>query len=87
MRPWLALGSTGKKSLNQEISGSGMPLAAHNMVAVLVRSTTFSWGPMSILGKPNGSRSSGRMQTHNESHHNLLTEFKIQIKQSKMLVT
>lgn len=61
IRPWLALGSTGRKSLNQEISGSGMPLAAHSMVAVLVRSTTFSWGPMSILGKPNGSRSSGRM--------------------------
>lgn len=69
MRPWLALGSTGRKSLNQEISGSGMPLAAHSMVAVLVRSTTFSWGPMSILGKPNGSRSSGRMQK--ESIQNL----------------
>lgn len=58
MRPWLLLGSTGRKSLNQEISGSGMPLAAHSIVAVLVRSTTFSWGPMSMLGKPNGSRSS-----------------------------
>lgn len=63
MRPWLALGSTGRKSLNQEISGSGMPLAAHSMVAVLVRSTTFSWGPMSMLGKPNGNRSSETVQT------------------------
>lgn len=58
MRPWLLLGSTGRKSLNQVISGSGIPLAAHSMVAVLVRSTTFSWGPMSMLGKPNGRRSS-----------------------------
>ncbi|TNN78144.1 hypothetical protein EYF80_011649 [Liparis tanakae] len=57
----------GRKSLNQEISGSGMPLAAHSMVAVLVLSTTFSWGPMSILGKPNGNRSSGRMNRKKES--------------------
>lgn len=63
MRPWLVLGSIGRKSLNQEISGSGMPLAAHSMVAVFVRSTTFSWGPMSILGKPNGNRSSGKTET------------------------
>lgn len=75
MRPWLLKGSTGRKSLNQEISGSGMPLAAHSMVAVRVRSTTFSWGPMSILGKPNGNRSSGRMKRrkeyiqHKESKH------------------
>lgn len=42
MRPLLLLMSTGSMSLNQEISGSGFPLAAHNMVAVLVFSTTFS---------------------------------------------
>lgn len=58
MRPLLALGSTGKKSLNQVISGSGLPLAAQSIVAVRVRSTTFSWGPMSMLGKPGGSWSS-----------------------------
>lgn len=71
MRPWLAPGSTGRKSLNQEISGSGMPLAAHSMVAVLDRSTTFSWGPMSMLGKPNGSRSSvtrGRDHQRHKQH-------------------
>ena len=45
MRPLLALGSTGRKSLNQVISGSGLPLAAQSIVAVRVRSTTFSWGP------------------------------------------
>lgn len=86
MRPWLMVGSTGRKSLNQEISGSGMPLAAHSMVAVLVRSTTFSWGPMSILGKPNGNRSSGRMQTKKERIQNLqlISAFKIHIKLSKM---
>ena len=59
MRPLLALGSTGRKSLNQVISGSGLPLAAQSIVAVRVRSTTFSWGPMSMLGKPGGSWSSG----------------------------
>lgn len=48
----------GRKSLNQVISGSGLPLAAQSMVAVRVRSTTFSCGPMSMLGKPVGSRSS-----------------------------
>lgn len=58
MRPLLALGSTGRKSLNQVISGSGLPLAAQSIVAVRVRSTTFSWGPMSMLGKPEGSWSS-----------------------------
>lgn len=42
MRPLLAVGSTGRKSLNQVISGSGFPLAAQSMVAVRVRSTTFS---------------------------------------------
>lgn len=63
MRPLLALGSTGRKSLNQVISGSGFPLAAQSMVAVRVRSTTFSWGPMSMLGKPGGSWSSGGVQT------------------------
>lgn len=54
MRPLLLLMSTGSMSLNQEISGSGFPLAAHSMVAVLVFSTTFSWGPISIVGKPWG---------------------------------
>lgn len=57
--PLLALGSTGRKSLNQVISGSGFPLAAQSIVAVRVRSTTFSCGPMSMLGKPGGSWSSG----------------------------
>lgn len=57
--PLLALGSTGRKSLNQVISGSGFPLAAQSIVAVRVRSTTFSWGPMSMLGNPGGNWSSG----------------------------
>lgn len=48
----------GRKSLNQVISGSGLPLAAQSMVAVRVRSTTFSCGPMSMLGNPAGRRSS-----------------------------
>lgn len=42
MRPLLVAGSTGRKSLNQEISGSGFPPAAHSMVAVRAFSTTFS---------------------------------------------
>lgn len=54
MRPLLLLMSTGSISLYQVISGSGFPLAAHSMVAVLVFSTTFSWGPISIVGKPWG---------------------------------
>lgn len=58
IRPLLVLGSMGRKSLYQVISGSGLPLAAQSMVAVRVRSTTLSWGPMSMLGKPGGSRSS-----------------------------
>lgn len=81
IRPWLVVGSTGRKSLNQEISGSGMPLAAHSMVAVLVRSTTFSWGPMSILGKPNGSRSSEKMEAADilseKKKHNSLARVEI----------
>lgn len=60
IRPLLVLGSMGRKSLNQVISGSGLPLAAHSIVAVRVRSTTFSCGPMSMLGKPAGSWSSVR---------------------------
>lgn len=63
IRPLLALGSTGRKSLNQVISGSGFPLAAQSMVAVRVRSTTFNWGPMSMLGKPGGSWSSGSVKS------------------------
>lgn len=59
IRPLLALGSTGRKSLNQVISGSGFPLAAQSIVAVRVRSTTFSWGPISMFGKPGGNWSSG----------------------------
>lgn len=55
MRPLLLLMSTGSMSLYQDISGSGFPLAAHSMVAVRVRSTTFSWGPMSMEGKPWGT--------------------------------
>lgn len=58
MRPLLLVVLTGRKSLNQEISGSGLPLAAQSMVAVRVRSTTFNWGPMSMVGKPGGSWSS-----------------------------
>lgn len=58
MRPLLVAGSTGRKSLNQEISGSGFPPAAHNMVAVRAFSTTFSWGPMSMEGNPEGRCSS-----------------------------
>lgn len=57
IRPWVYV-SMGRKSLNQVISGSGVPLAAHSMVAVRERSTTFSWGPISIDGKPAGSWSS-----------------------------
>lgn len=67
MRPLLALGSMGRKSLYQVISGSGLPLAAQSMVAVRVRSTTLSWGPMSMLGKPGGSRSSVRRRGAGES--------------------
>lgn len=58
MRPLLLVVLTGRKSLNHEMSGSGLPLAAHSMVAVRVRSTTFSCGPMSMVGKPGGSWSS-----------------------------
>lgn len=59
IRPLLLVVLTGRKSLNQEMSGSGLPLAAQSMVAVRVRSTTFNWGPMSMVGKPGGSWSSG----------------------------
>lgn len=59
MRPLLLVVLTGRKSLNQEMSGSGLPLAAQSMVAVRVRSTTFNCGPMSMVGKPGGSWSSG----------------------------
>lgn len=62
--PLLLLMSTGSMSLYQVISGSGFPLAAHNMVAVRVRSTTFSWGPMSMEGKPWGTWFS---ETHREN--------------------
>lgn len=62
MRGLLLLISTGSMSLNQEISGSGFPLAAHSIVAVLVLSTTFSWGPMSMVGKPWGIWFSGSLQ-------------------------
>lgn len=54
MRPLLLLMSTGSMSLYHEISGSGFPPAAHSIVAVRVFSTTFSWGPMSMVGKPGG---------------------------------
>lgn len=67
MRPLLLVVLTGRKSLNHEMSGSGLPLAAHSMVAVRVRSTTFSCGPMSMVGKPGGSWSSGDgWETHGE---------------------
>lgn len=58
MRPLLLVVLTGRKSLNHEMSGSGLPLAAQSMVAVRVRSTTFNCGPMSMVGKPRGSWSS-----------------------------
>lgn len=61
IRPLLLDVLTGRKSLNQVISGSGLPLAAHSIVAVRERSTTFSWGPMSIVGNPGGSWSSGKI--------------------------
>lgn len=60
MRPLLLVVLTGRKSLNQEMSGSGLPLAAQSMVAVRVRSTTFNCGPMSMVGKPGGSWSSAQ---------------------------
>lgn len=66
IRPLLLLVLTGRKSLNQEMSGSGLPLAAQSIVAVRVRSTTFNWGPMSIVGKPAGSWSS---ETQQHPHH------------------
>ena len=62
MRPLLLFISTGRKSLNQEISGSGLPLAAHSMVAVRVFSTTLSWGSMSMVGKPWGIWFSGKQK-------------------------
>lgn len=43
---------TGRKFLNQVISGLGLPLAAQTMVAPRECSTTFSWGPMSMVGNP-----------------------------------
>lgn len=67
--PLLVLGSIGRKSLNQVISGSGLPLAAQSMLAVRVRSTTFSWGPMSMLGKPGGSRSSVKEKKEDDIAH------------------
>lgn len=79
--PLLALGSTGKKSLNQVISGSGFPLAAQSIVAVRVRSTTFSWGPMSMLGNPGGNWSSGgREQMKSGYTHSRDTAAEIQWK-------
>lgn len=48
--------------MNQEMSGSGLPLAAQSMVAVRVRSTTFNCGPMSMVGKPGGSWSSANKE-------------------------
>lgn len=60
IRPLLVVVLTGRKSLNQEMSGSGLPLAAQSIVAVRVRSTTFNWGPMSMVGKPGGSWSSAQ---------------------------
>ncbi|TNN78323.1 hypothetical protein EYF80_011563 [Liparis tanakae] len=45
------------------MSGSGLPLAAHSIVAVRVRSTTFNCGPMSMVGKPGGSWSSAKEKT------------------------
>lgn len=58
--PLLVAVSTGRKSLNQEISGSGLPLAAQSIVAVRAFSTTFSCGPISMVGKPAGRWSSAR---------------------------
>lgn len=53
--------------MNQEMSGSGLPLAAQSMVAVRVRSTTFNCGPMSMVGKPGGSWSSAQTRPPLES--------------------
>lgn len=67
IRPLLVDVLTGRKSLNQVISGSGLPLAAQSMVAVRERSTTLSWGPMSMVGNPKGSWSSEESK-HKQSH-------------------
>lgn len=67
IRPLLLDVLTGRKSLNQVISGSGLPLAAQSMVAVRERSTTFSCGPMSMVGKPEGSWSSGKIRNRSKT--------------------
>lgn len=77
----------GRKSLYQVISGSGLPLAAQSIVAVRVRSTTFSWGPMSMLGKPGGSRSSVKRtdkRVHESSH--LKSQCRLKFAYSKLLL-
>lgn len=84
IRPLLVLGSMGRKSLYQVISGSGFPLAAHSMVAVRVRSTTLSWGPMSMLGKPGGSRSSAEARAKGLNYHLWQLLFRCSIKWAKM---
>lgn len=76
IRPLLALGSMGRKSLYQVISGSGFPLAEQSMVAVRVLSTTLSWGPMSIFGKPGGRRSSVGKNREREVEKPVSQEFK-----------
>lgn len=67
IRPLLLDVFTGRKSLNQVISGSGLPLAAQSIVAVRERSTTFSWGPMSMVGNPEGSWSSGKIKLSSQT--------------------
>lgn len=74
MRPLLLPMSTGSMSLNQEISGSGFPLAAHSIVAVRVFSTTFSWGPISMVGKPWGIWFSKKQQQKNKTDRYKLTQ-------------
>lgn len=78
MRPWVCV-SMGRKSLNQVISGSGVPLAAHSMVAVRERSTTFSWGPISIEGKPAGSWSSEIHKNKQTLHSHLCLQWRASI--------
>lgn len=71
IRPLLLDVLTGRKSLNQVISGSGLPLAAQSIVAVRERSTTFSWGPMSMVGNPGGSWSSGKFKCTSQTELNI----------------
>lgn len=77
IRPLLLDVLTGRKSLNQVISGSGLPLAAQSMVAVRERSTTFSWGPMSMVGNPEGSWSSEKIKDTSQAELDITYIFRL----------